>query len=100
MCCITTIFLVFSSRLAILIWWLTDPQRFTLAFNNWFLPLPVWLWTLLGGILLPWTTLAYLVLFPGGIEGYKWLVLAIALLVDLVGHGGGYHHRHRAVPFC
>ena len=38
MCCISTIFLVLISRLAIAVWWLTDPQRFVLAFQNWNLP--------------------------------------------------------------
>jgi len=38
MCCISTIFLVLISRIAIVVWWLTDPQRFVLAFKNWNLP--------------------------------------------------------------
>jgi hypothetical protein len=46
MCCLTTIFLLFGSRITILFWWLTDPQRFNLAFENWVLPgnfaIPVW----------------------------------------------------------
>ncbi len=99
MCCLTTIFLVLGSRIAILVWWLTDPQRFNLAFKNWALPgiytFPVWLSTLLGGIFLPWTTLAYLYVFPGGIVGYEWIVLGVGLLVDLAGHGGSYRHRDR-----
>jgi hypothetical protein len=52
-------------------------------------------WGVLGFIFLPWTTLAYLFLFPGGIVGYEWIVLGVALLVDLAGHGGGYRHRRR-----
>ena len=99
MCCLTTIFLVLGSRIALLLWWLADPQRFNLAFKNLVLPgdyaIPVWVWTLLGGIFLPWTTLAYLLVFPGGIVGYDWIWLGVALLVDLAGHGGGYRHRDR-----
>lgn len=98
-CCIITIFLVFGSRLAILVWWLLDQPLFIQAFQNWILPgnftLPVWAWPLIGAILLPWTTLAYLLLFPGGIVGYEWILLGIALLFDLAGHGGGYRHRNR-----
>jgi hypothetical protein len=94
MCCFTTILLVFGSRITILLWWLADPQRFNLAFENWY-ALPVWIWTLLGGIFLPWTTLAYLLVFSGGIVGYEWIVLGVAFLIDLAGHGGGYHHRNR-----
>ncbi|MCL4562093.1 MAG: hypothetical protein M1281_15965 [Chloroflexi bacterium] len=99
MCCLTTILLVFIPRIGIVYWWVTNPQSHDLPFASWVLPglpaLPAWLWTLLGGIFLPWTTLAYLFLFPGGIVGYEWLVLGIALLVDLAGHGGTYRHRNR-----
>ena len=100
MCCLTTIFLVLGSRIALLLWWLADPQRFNLAFKDLALPgvayaIPVWVWTVLGGIFLPWTTLAYLFVFPGGIVGYEWLVLGLGLVIDLAGHGGGYRHRDR-----
>src|SRR5512136_3014643 len=99
MCCLTTIFLVLGSRIALLLWWLADPQSFNLAFESWILPgnfaIPVWVWTVLGVIFLPWTTLAYLFVFPGGIVGNEWIVLIAALFCDLSGHGGSYHHRHR-----
>jgi hypothetical protein len=92
-CCLTTIFLVLISRIAILLWWLADSQHFTLAFNN--MVFPAWFWTLAGGIFLPWTTLAYLLVFQGGIGEYKWIVLGVAFLIDLAGHGGTAHHSHR-----
>ena len=69
MSCFGTIILVLVPRIAILLWWLADSQLFNLAFKNWALPgtfaIPAWVWTLLGGIFLPWTTLAYLFVFPG-----------------------------------
>lgn len=99
MCCITTIFLVLGSRIAIVVWWLIDPQRFTLAVKALHLPgifnLPVWVYTLLGLLFLPWTTLAYLYVFPNGIVGFEWIVLAVAFLIDLFGYGGSYRHRNR-----
>jgi len=98
MCCFSTIFLVIGSRLAVLIWWFADPQRFNLAFQNWGQPsfvIPVWVWSLLGGIFLPWTTLAYLFVVPGGVVGYDWIVIGVGLLIDLAGHGGSYYHRNR-----
>lgn len=99
MCCLGTIFLVFGSRLTILAWWLLDPERFNLAFSNWVLPgiaiIPAWLWTLAGAIFLPWTTLAYLLVFPGGITGNDWIILGVAFAVDLLSHGGSYQHRGR-----
>lgn len=95
MCCIATIALVLSSRIAILVWWLVNPQTRGLAFSNWGLGLPSWLLTLVGAIILPWTTLAYLFVFPGGITGYEWIVLGVGFLFDLAGHGGSYRHRNR-----
>ncbi len=99
MCCITTIFLVLIARIGIIVWWLIDPQRFTQAADTLNRPigfsLPAWIWGVLGFLFLPWTTLAYLYVFPGGITGYEWLILVVAILFDLSGHGGGYRHRHR-----
>ncbi len=97
-CCLTTIILALVSRVGIVLWWLANPLVHNLAFKNWVLPglaLPAWLWTLVGAIFLPWTTLAYLFVFQGGIWGYKWIVLLVALLIDLAGHGGSYYHRNR-----
>jgi hypothetical protein len=79
MSCFTTIFLVIGSRIAILLSWLADPPRFYLAFKDWAMlrnsAIPVWVWTLIGGIFMPWTTLAYRLVYPGGIVGYDWISL-------------------------
>ena len=99
MTCFTTIILGLFSRIAIVIWWLVNSASRNLPFKTWVLPggigLPAWLWTAIGFIFLPWTTLAYLLLFPGGILGYEWILLLIAFLVDLGCHGGTYYHRDR-----
>jgi hypothetical protein len=99
MCCFTTLFLVLVSRICIVYWWLANPQSHDLPFKTWVLPnlpvIPSWLWTLVGAIFVPWTTLAYLFLFPGGIVGYEWILLGIAFLIDLGSHGGTYYHRSR-----
>lgn len=99
MCCIGTLFLVILSRLGIVIWWIANPQSHNLPYATWILPggltLPAWLWTVIGGLLIPWTTLAYLIVYPGGIVGTDWIILGVALLVDLAGHGGTYRHRSR-----
>jgi hypothetical protein len=96
MCCLTTIFLVLISRVAIVVWWLAYPLSHDLPYKTWVLPgvpaIPAWIWTMVGGIFLPWTTLAYLLVFPGGIMGYKWIVLGVAFLIDLASHGGTYYH--------
>ena len=89
MCCLLTTLSLLSPRLALLVWWLIRPERFSLAFHT-------WVWPLLGGIFLPWTTLAYLLVFPGGVVGWDWLWMGLGLLFDLGSHGGGgYRHRDR-----
>ena len=100
MCCLVTTLLLLGPRLAILVWWFTDSTRFNLAFQTWPHPFqlafPLWVWPLAGAIFLPWTTLAYLVVSPGGVVGQDWLWLGLGLLVDLGSHSGGaYRHRDR-----
>ncbi len=100
MCCPITALLLLGPRLALVVWWLTDSARFNLAFNAevWplQLPWPLWAWPLIGAIFVPWTTLAYLVVFPGGIVGLDWAWIGLGLLIDLSSHlGGGYRNRDR-----
>ena len=100
MCCLVTTLLLLGPRLAILVWWLMDSARFNLAFNTkvWpvHLAVPFWVWPLLGAIFVPWTTLVYLVVFPGGVVGLDWAWLGLGLLIDLSSHlGGGYRYRGR-----
>jgi hypothetical protein len=101
MCCLVTTLLLLGPRLAILVWWFMDSARFTLAFQTWPSPFhltfpPGGFWPLLGTIFVPWTTLAYLIVFPGGVVGLDWVWLGLGLLVDLGSHfGGGYRNRDR-----
>jgi len=99
-CCLVTALLLLGPRLALLVWWLMDAARFSLAFNTPPWPLhvawPFWVWALIGGIFVPWTTLAYLIVFPGGVVGLDWIWLGVGLLIDLGAHfGGGYRNRGR-----
>ena len=59
------------------LWWIFD-DRVDLAFDS-------WIWPLLGLIFLPWTTLAYLVVWSpvGGVSGAEWIVVALGLLLDI-----------------
>jgi len=100
MCCLVTTLLLVGPRLAILVWWFMDSARFNLAFRMWPQPLelafPLWVWPLVGAVFVPWTTLVYLIVFPGGVVGQDWLWLGLGLLIDLSSHfGGGYRHRDR-----
>ena len=89
MCCMLTTLVLLGPRLAILVWWLVDQTRFNLAFGS-------WIWAILGTIFVPWTTLVYLLIFPGGIVGLDWLWLALGILADIASYtGGGWGNRDR-----
>ena len=66
-----------------------EPLRFNTTFDNSILPL-------LGFLFLPWTTLMYFIIYPGGVMGLDWLWLGLALLADIGTYtGGGYGNRDR-----
>ena len=89
MCCFWTVLIFIGPRAAILVWWLLQPLRWQLAFPN-------FLWALLGFLFLPWLTLAYVLVAPGGIVGFDWVWLGLALVIDIAQwSGGGYRHRDR-----
>lgn len=82
MCCLFTILLMLGPRAAILFWYLLYPLRWRGTFDT-------WIWPLLGSIFLPWVTLMYVIVAPGGVVGFDWLWLGLALIVDLGSYGGG-----------
>ena len=90
MCCVFTILILLGPRFAGAIWWLVQPARWQLVFQN-------WLWPLLGIIFLPWTTLMYVIVAPGGINGlWEWLFIGLAVIADIASYtGGGYGNRRR-----
>jgi hypothetical protein len=59
------------------------------AFEGWFVPL-------LGFFLLPWTTLAYAVMWStggNGVHGFEWFIVALAFLFDLGSYAEGRRGR-------
>jgi hypothetical protein len=88
MCCFVTALLFFGPRLAFLIYWLipVGQMRIYTAFDTWIIPL-------IGLIFLPWTVLAYVLLFP--INGFEWAIMAFAFLADISAYSGGYRNRGR-----
>lgn len=92
MCCLITAILFIGPRAGILVWWIIDSARFLSAFAG------SWIWPLLGFIFAPWTTLAYVLVAPGGIVLFDWLILGIAVLLDLSAFFGGWRNR-REVPY-
>lgn len=89
MCCVLAVLAVFGSRLAAIAWYFVDTARWSAAFSN-------ILWPILGVIFLPWTTMAYVLMSPGGVDGLQWLVVVLGLLIDIGSVGGGdYSRRNR-----
>jgi hypothetical protein len=80
----------FGPRLAFLVYWLipAGQLRINLAFDT-------WIWPLLGLLLLPWTTLMYVIVFP--VNEFDWVWVALAFIADLASYGGGAYNR-RSVP--
>ncbi|MEX2108179.1 MAG: hypothetical protein WD827_04750 [Solirubrobacterales bacterium] len=88
--CIAILFALISPRLALFVLWLfTD--MLGRAFEDWFVPL-------LGFFLLPWTTLAYALMWSSGsngVTGFEWFIVVLAFLFDL-GSYAGSSRRERA----
>jgi hypothetical protein len=71
------LFAIISPRLALFgLWLFTD--LLSRAFDSWFVPF-------LGFFLLPWTTLAYAVMWSSSdrVHGFEWFVVILAFLIDL-----------------
>jgi hypothetical protein len=48
-----------------------------------------WLWPVLGIVFLPWTTIMYVIVAPGGIVSWDWLWLGLMLVADIASYSGG-----------
>jgi hypothetical protein len=92
MCCLFTTLVLFGPRLGILVWWLVNPARWQLAFTGSFL------WPLLGFLFLPWTTLMYVLVFPGGVTGFDWIWMGLAFLADISSYAGGAYGNRDRIP--
>lgn len=91
MCCMLTTLVFFGPRMAILIWWLIAPVYVGAAFERWLLALLSWLF-------IPWTVLMYLIIYPGGIVGFDWVILILGILADVASWGGGVWGNRKSVP--
>jgi hypothetical protein len=89
MCCVFTLLVVLGPRVAGIIWWIARPALWQSAFNT-------VVWPILGLIFLPWTTLMYMLVFPGGVVGFDWFWIVLAVFADVASYaGGGYGNRNR-----
>lgn len=88
MCCVVSLLVFIGPRIAAIAWYFIDTARWNAAFNS-------ILWPLLGVLFLPWLTMAYVLVSPGGVNGLDWLVVALGLIIDLGSIGGGGYSRQR-----
>lgn len=84
--CFLVLFAFISPRLALFALFLFS-DLLSRAFDSWFVPF-------LGFFLLPWTTLAYAVMWSSSnrVEGFEWFIVILAFVIDL----GSYASRGRA----
>ena len=62
------------------------PARWEVAFDTFLVPF-------IGFLLLPWTTLCYVVVAPGGVDGADYLLIGLGVLADLFTLFGGVRSR-------
>jgi hypothetical protein len=85
--CLLLLFSLISPRLALFAIWLFS-DLLGRAFESWFVPF-------LGFFLLPWTTLAYAVMWDSGnrVYGFEWFIVVLAFLFDLGSYYQGRWQR-------
>ena len=86
--CFVVLFAFISPRLALFALLLFS-DLLSRAFDSWFVPF-------LGFFLLPWTTLAYAVMWDvggNGVKGFEWFIVALAFLADLGSYARSDRYR-------
>ena len=85
--CLFVIAAAISPRFGVfLLWAFTD--RMAIAFEHWW-------WAALGFVFLPWTTLAWALVYEPvkGVTGFGWVIVVFAFLADLSTHAGSAKAR-------
>ena len=85
--CLLALLALISPRLVLFLLWIFS-NVLSRAFDSWIIPL-------LGFFLLPWTTLAYAVMWSTGtneVTGIEWFFVALAFAIDLSSWFGGRSH--------
>ena len=86
--CLIALLALISPRLAI-VFTAIFSDMLSRAFDSWLLPL-------IGFFLLPWTTLAYAVMWDIGtrdVNGFEWFIVVLAFLADIASWAGGRSYR-------
>jgi hypothetical protein len=87
--CLIALFALIGPRVALI---------FTAIFSNMISrAIDSWIVALLGFLLLPWTTLAYVVFYDVGsgreVRGIEWFLVGLAFVVDMGSYVGGRASR-------
>lgn len=86
MCCFLAVLVMIGPRAAILVWWLLQPVRWEAAFTSFFVPF-------LGFIFAPWTTMSYVLVAPGGVVFFDWVIIGLAVMIDIASYVSGPYSR-------
>jgi hypothetical protein len=87
--CLVALLALISPRLALFALFLFS-NILDRAYDSWLLPL-------IGFFLLPWTTLAYAVMWDTGtsrVDGFEWFLVILAFLADLASYAGGRSYSY------
>ena len=89
--CLFVMFAGLFPRLGLFMLWIARPNMVDAAFDTFVLPL-------LGIIFLPFTTLMYVILHQGGgLSGFDWFWIGLAVLFD-IGHTVTAYSQRRQMP--
>ena len=89
MACLIALFALIGPRVALFFTWVFS-DMISRAIDSFFV-------AFLGFLLLPWTTLAYVVFYDVGsgreVEGFEWILIALAFMLDIGTYVGGRASR-------
>ncbi|MSO40388.1 MAG: hypothetical protein EXQ70_00535 [Solirubrobacterales bacterium] len=85
--CLFALLAIISPRLALIALWLFG-DLLSRAFDSWLVPF-------LGFFFIPWTTLAYAVMWSSsrGVEGFEWFIVIFAFFIDMGSYAQGQRSR-------
>jgi hypothetical protein len=86
--CLAALLALISPRLALVAVWLFS-NILSRSFDSWLLPL-------IGFFVLPWTTLAYAIMWDLGslrVSGFEWFIVILAFVADIASYAGGRSYR-------
>jgi hypothetical protein len=86
--CLVVLLALVSPRLALFAMWVFS-DILSRAYDSWIVPL-------IGFFVLPWTTLAYAIVWDLGthrVNGFEWFIVILAFVADLASYAGGRSYR-------